>query len=214
MSPWATSSSASPRSASRDLQVTHAHRGGSAPAGVGPPRQHAPHLQQTQRGVKGETSMPSSGGQISGMADTIAKPGSVGWRGVGIPLTSARATTRLPGGRPDNLGRRLAGMLPPGEPRGRAMPGRRDATRLPACKIITGCRHAYQSAARSGAPGDTSGVVVPFHRGSANGGRRGLTAADGDREQDRHCAHLCWPRLASPGKRWCPRQKSNLRHTV
>src|SRR6476661_58712 len=47
--------------------------------------------------------MPSPGGQASGRADTSAKPGSVGWRGCGIPSTSPRATTRLPGGRPGGL---------------------------------------------------------------------------------------------------------------
>jgi hypothetical protein len=39
---------------------------------------------------------------------------------------------------------RLGGMFAPGAPRGRAMPGRRDATRLPACKI----NHERPAAAR------------------------------------------------------------------
>ncbi len=39
---------------------------------------------------------------------------SVGWGGCGIPSTSPRATTRLPGGRPGKLGGRLRGCCPRG----------------------------------------------------------------------------------------------------
>jgi hypothetical protein len=74
--------------------------------------------------------MPSPGGQDSGMADTSAKPGSVG----GLGAASRRPPRGLPRGSPGaGLATRPAVSrdAAPGEPRGRAMPGRRDATRAP-----------------------------------------------------------------------------------
>jgi hypothetical protein len=45
-----------------------------------------------------------------------------GVAGCGIPPTSPRATTGLPGGKPGMVDRRLAGMLPPGTPVGGVCP--------------------------------------------------------------------------------------------
>lgn len=74
------------------------------------------------------------------MADTSAKPGSIGWL-VWHPADLPQGYHTAPRGHawqsPPAVGRGGA----PREPRGRATPGGRDATRLPARKIISGCRH-------------------------------------------------------------------------
>jgi hypothetical protein len=80
--------------------------------------------------------MPSPGGQDSGMADTSAKPGSVG----GLGAASRRPPRGLPRGSPGaGLATRPAVSrdAAPGEPRGRAMPGRRDATRAPSVEELS-----------------------------------------------------------------------------
>jgi hypothetical protein len=79
--------------------------------------------------------MPSPGGQISGMADTSAKPGAVGVAGCGVPPTSSRGYHAAPRGHAWQARPAVGTNGAPGAPRGRAMPGRRDAPRLPACKI-------------------------------------------------------------------------------
>jgi len=76
--------------------------------------------------------MPSPGRQVSG----IAEPGTVGggWarERCGIPSTSQRATTRRPGRRAAQCRPAVTSRAAPGAPRGRAEPGRGDATRVPA----------------------------------------------------------------------------------
>jgi hypothetical protein len=76
--------------------------------------------------------MPSPGRQVSG----IAEPGTVGGGWVrercGIPSTSQRATTRRPGRRAAQCRPAVTSRAAPGAPRGRAEPGRGDATRVPA----------------------------------------------------------------------------------
>jgi hypothetical protein len=68
---------------------------------------------------------PSPGGQVSRMADTSAKPGSVGWRGGGIPSTSRGLPRGSPGARLATSAGGEERLGAPGEPRGRAVPGRR-----------------------------------------------------------------------------------------
>lgn len=54
---------------------------------------------------------------------------SPGWPERGIPPTSPRATTRRPGGRSEQAPPTVTSRAAPGPSRGRAAPGRRDATR-------------------------------------------------------------------------------------
>jgi hypothetical protein len=58
-----------------------------------------------------QTNMPSSGGQVSGMA---GHQRGRDWAGCGSPSTSRRATTRRPGGKPGKFGLWLGRRLPPG----------------------------------------------------------------------------------------------------
>jgi hypothetical protein len=70
------------------------------------------------------------------MADTSAKPGSVG----GLGAASRRPPRGLPRGSPGaGLATRPAVSrdVAPREPRGRAMPGRRDATRAPSVEELS-----------------------------------------------------------------------------
>jgi hypothetical protein len=84
-----------------------------------------------------QTKMPSPGGPISGMA---SYENASGWArgGCGIPSTS------LEGYHTATRGQSLITQVPvssraaPGLPCGRAMPDRRDAPRVPACKIVVG----------------------------------------------------------------------------
>ncbi len=58
--------------------------------------------------------VPSPGGQISGIASYKNCCGWTGWAGCGIPSTSLRATTRQPEGRARSRTRRFHRGLPPG----------------------------------------------------------------------------------------------------
>lgn len=58
---------------------------------------------------------------------------SPGWPERDTPTTSPRATTRHPRGRVARARPPVASRAAPGSTRGRAAPGRRDATRAPAC---------------------------------------------------------------------------------
>jgi hypothetical protein len=73
------------------------------------------------------------------MADISAKPGRwVGW--VWHPVDLPEGYHTAPRGQAWRARPAVGRDAAPGEPRGRAMPGRRDATQLPACKIVSGCR--------------------------------------------------------------------------
>jgi hypothetical protein len=72
------------------------------------------------------------------MAGTCAKPGSVGVGWVWHPADLPEGYHAAPRGQAWQPRPAVGRDAAPGEPRGRAMPGRRDATRLPAFKIVNG----------------------------------------------------------------------------
>jgi len=74
--------------------------------------------------------------------------------------------------------------------------------------------HAYVTPSDEEAAHPASRAVLPFRDGFVNGGRRRLIAAGGDRIQDRHFSAFVLVSWVLSGEWWCPRQDSNLRHTV
>jgi len=88
------------------------------------------HLGDLSEGVSDEVLNALAARQASGMAEHgRGVAGEVVAAGCGIPSTSPRATTRRPGGRAARSRITFEWRAAPGPPRGRAMPGRRDAAR-------------------------------------------------------------------------------------
>jgi hypothetical protein len=82
--------------------------------------------------------MPSPGGQTSGMAShPESPPARVGWMGCGLPSASPKGYRAPARGQSRITHVTVPLRAAPGLARGRAPPGRRDATRLPPCKINT-----------------------------------------------------------------------------
>jgi hypothetical protein len=82
--------------------------------------------------------MPSPGGQVSGMA---GRERCCGWAGVGRvghPLDLPKGYHTPARGQSQTTHAPVPSRAAPGLACGRAVPGRGDAPRLPACKIIGG----------------------------------------------------------------------------
>jgi hypothetical protein len=79
---------------------------------------------------------PRRAGRVSGMADHERCCGWAGWAGCGIPSTSPQGYHTPARGQSQTTHAPVPSRAAPGLACGRATPGRRDATQLPACKIV------------------------------------------------------------------------------
>jgi hypothetical protein len=90
-----------------------------------------------RRSCQSQRSLPSPGGQVSGMA-TIRSAARVGWAGCGVPSTSLKGYHTPARGQSCTAHVAVPSRAAPGLACGRAMPGRGDATRPPVCVIVGG----------------------------------------------------------------------------
>lgn len=81
------------------------------------------------------TRCPRRAGRSPGWPTPAPSPVRWGWRGVWHPADLPKGYHAAPRGQAWDARPAASRDAAPGEPRGRAMPDRRDATRLPACKI-------------------------------------------------------------------------------